>query len=297
MNQGKIKFSPSAISGSDLAGRFRRPAIQRARWVAYGLITGFVGCLFGLGDIGEYLKTRLDLPLLYRARESADRGPDLSNKLKVLLFDDSAMAWLGAAEPSLSQWRSVIDVISARKPKAILINKVFGTLPNGANAGDADAFVKSIQSIRERDHVPVIAGAYFSPADNKFRAKISSSSVPSISPAGWGLDAAIPIPAQLASLNFSASDRSSQYLYGPDQKLLQAFSGIGAVADDCWFWKPFSGGRVFAGERVSRSRERERRDDAQHSCAQKDCRISNLIEAFPGSCNAGGGDLRDGWGG
>ena len=229
MNQGKIKFSPSAISGSDLASRFRRPGIHWAHWVAYGLITVFVGCLFGLGDIGEYLKTRLDLPLLYRARESAGRGPNISKKLRVILFDDSAMAWLGAAEPSLSQWIDVIDAISARKPKAIIINKVFGILPNGSHAGDATGFVKSLQAIRERDHVPVVAGAYFSQSDNAFRNKISASSVPSLGPASWGLDEAIPVPAQLASLKFFSKDSSADYLYGPDPKLLPGFSGIGSV--------------------------------------------------------------------
>jgi len=229
MNQGKVKFSPSAVSGPDLASRFRRPGIHWVRWVAYTLTIALVACIFGLGDIGEYLKTRLDLPLLYQAREAAGRGPEISKKIRILLFDDSAMAWLGVGEPSLSQWIDVIDAISARKPKAIIINKVFGILPDGSNAGDATGFVKSLQAIRERDHVPVVAGAYFSKSDNAFRNKISASSVPSVGPASWGLDAAIPIPAQLASLKFFSKDSSTDYLYGPDPKLLPGFSGIGSV--------------------------------------------------------------------
>lgn len=229
MKQGKIKSRPSATGGFDLASRFRRPGIHWARWVAFALTTALVACIFGLGDVGEYLKTRLDLPLLYRAREAAGRGPELSKKIRILLFDDSAMSWLGVGEPSLSQWVDVIDAISARKPKAIIINKVFGILPNGSNAGDATEFVKSLQAIRERDHVPVVAGAYFSQSDNAFRNKISASSVPSLGPASWGLDAAIPVPAQLASLKFFSKDNSTDYLYGPDPKLLPAFSGIGAV--------------------------------------------------------------------
>ncbi len=225
--QAKSKILVSSVAR--LANRFRRPEIGVGRGAAYGSAAILAGFLCGQGPLGDYLKTRLDLPLLYRAREWLGRGPELSQKMRVVLFDDAAMAWLGAAEPSLVQWSSVLDAISARKPAAIIVNKVFGALPAGGTADDAKNFVKILKEIRERDRVPVVAGAYFLTTDNKYRAKISATSVPSLSPVAWGLDPSIPLATQLSTLGMPSQNRSGDFLYGPHPELLPAFSGVGAV--------------------------------------------------------------------
>lgn len=229
MKQPLIKAGISMSGAARLTSRFRRPEIRGLRGVSYILFAVLVCGLCGLGDFGDYLKTRLDLPMLFRARNLAGHGPDLSNKLRVILFDEAALAWLGAAEPSLAQWGEVIDRISARKPAMIIIQKVFGMLPPGSSDGDAKGFVNNLHRIRDRDNVQVVAGAYFSSSDNKFRAKITPSSEPSISPSAWGLDAGFPVPAQLMNLGFPVKDRSNDYFYGPNSKVLRAFSGIGSV--------------------------------------------------------------------
>lgn len=212
-----------------LASRFRRPAISPVRSLAYGLAAVVIASVAGSGPLGDYLKTRIELPLLYRVREIAGAGPGISPRLRMVFFDDAAMAWLGAAEPSLGQWGPVIEAVSARRPSAIVINKVFGALPSGASVEDAREFATTMQGIYRRHGVPLIAGAYFHPVKNDFRERLSTASSQSFSPSSWGLDASLPVESQLATLGFSASDRARDFLYGPHPLLLPAFSGIGAV--------------------------------------------------------------------
>ncbi len=228
-DNSNMNQTPKLQSVTGLAGRFRRPGISRGRSLAYVVAAVIIASASGSGSLGDYLRTRIELPLLYRVREMAGAGATVSPKMKMIFFDDAALAWLGAAEPSLAQWTPVLDAVASRKPSAIVINKVFGALPPGASNDDARHFVRELREIQDRFNVPLIAGAYFQSADNPFREKLSPGSTRSISPASWGLDPGIPVESQIGALGFPASDHSSDFLYGPHRALVAAFSGIGAV--------------------------------------------------------------------
>jgi len=228
-DNSNMNQTPNLKSASGLAGRFRRPGISRGRSFAYVVAAVIMASAAGSGALGDYLRTRIELPLLYRVREMAGSGATVSPRLKMVFFDDAAMAWLGAAEPSLAQWMTVLEAIASRKPSAIVINKVFGALPPGATDDDARSFARGLLGIHHRLNVPVIAGAYFQPADNSFREKLTPGSARATSALSWGLDPGIPVESQLAALGFPANDRSRDFLYGPHPAILAGFSGIGAV--------------------------------------------------------------------
>lgn len=127
---------------------------------------------YRLSGFNAWIEEQTAFPLYFRAREAAGLAPTIDHRLKLFSFDDSTFAQLGRAELHLNEWFQVLSTLAARRPRAIFIDKIFGSVPYHpgfeakASAEDKDEARKLISNIANLS-TPLITAAFIRPTPIK----------------------------------------------------------------------------------------------------------------------------------
>lgn len=141
--------------------------VKRTAWL---LCAGlFLAALaLAVSPVPDWVHGRLLLPLSIQIREGLGKSPQLSDRLKLLAVDARTVAYLGRSDMNEADWSTVLRRLVELKPRAILVDKVFGVSPPGLSldmarlaeqlghgtALSVGAFVQP-EPIRERVRYPV----------------------------------------------------------------------------------------------------------------------------------------------
>jgi class 3 adenylate cyclase len=112
-------------SKRSISGRRRAYGAAAAALVGVGILA------LGSSRVGRGLEYQLAHRLEYTARVALDRGPGIHPRLKIFGFDDVAMQSYQAPELGVDDWVRILKSVSAAKPRAILIDKMFSMAPTG----------------------------------------------------------------------------------------------------------------------------------------------------------------------
>ncbi len=187
------------------------------------LLTGTVALIlsiFSLGSAGKFVDIYLSGTVDFYARHFLGKEPTFDDRIKIFALDDPSVSKLGTSDPPLTFWETVIERISIQKPKAIIIDKIFGTIPLQNSL--TQEFVERIK----RAKTPVFAGAFFSSHDIQGRVPLMIETErydifkhfsPSSNSSGDS--------KALTSLDWLETSEGN--FYGPKNEILPAFRDIG----------------------------------------------------------------------
>lgn len=142
--------------------------------------------------------------LLFRVR-SITSSPVLDPRIKIFAYDDRTVSMQKRFDITLQEWARVFSALAERKPRAILLDKLFDN-PEYSGA-DVESLIDNLKGLS----VPVI-------------------------PIGFSMDRKIPYRDQLQlttdifiKLKAFQSDKVDRklFIYGPDTRLAAYFSSIG----------------------------------------------------------------------
>ena len=105
------------------------------------------------GSAHQYIQSNLVNPMLFQTRELLGMTPQHTEKLKIIVLDDSSFSYLGGPRLSAPQLSMLLQHLNQSKPKAILIDSLLSeTLDDPDN---------DLETLRDSD-IPVYSGAYLS---------------------------------------------------------------------------------------------------------------------------------------
>ena len=180
--------------------------------VLWGVVVWILSSVTWADEFSKSNKARLE----FKFRDWVGTSPKLDPKLKIFGFDDQVLHRLQISELSTRDWAHLIDTIGAKKPRAIIIDKIFGILPGSED--DAAALRASL----ERNPM-VYAAANSLPMENRWRKPLDLSGF-FYDPSRYGFtqDGLSPHPA-------NQTIQSQGIFYGPDPRVAGAFKGIGHI--------------------------------------------------------------------
>jgi len=182
-------------------------------WPLVGLWTILL-TLICHGQLGRYVTTSIDQPLLFQARQLLHRDPVLDPHLKIFSYDDTSVDRLQRTDLTIDDWATVLTALAARAPREIVVDKVFSIIfdPLGQKS-EALARLRAIK-------VPVVVGAFAVENAKQTRHPLN-------------LDAA---DYQLQNMLRSPNDRAPNlpdylgwHVYGPAPELQGIFRSAGSL--------------------------------------------------------------------
>ncbi len=163
--------------------------------------------VFERSKFGDILENEIAVGGSYQMRSWLGKNPKLSPKLKVFFFDDKTFAALGKPDLSTAEWAAIFKSLDARKPRAILIDKIF-SFPGG----------DVLDLLSKRDDIQTkIYTAGFSTSVNI----TGRSEVKNIGEAGYRE----PI---FREVSFEQK-QATPFIYGASKQLRRFFDGAGHV--------------------------------------------------------------------
>jgi serine phosphatase RsbU (regulator of sigma subunit)/CHASE2 domain-containing sensor protein len=133
---------------------FRRVTkyISIARAATTTLAVAAVATAAALSPLGASTEDLLLGRLVFRARSALGADPEISPRLKIFVVDDPTVSFLDRFDPTLSDWASVIEAIALRRPRAIVVDKLFDS-PFASD--EAKDFAQRIGALDTPVHVGV----------------------------------------------------------------------------------------------------------------------------------------------
>ncbi len=115
-------------------------------------------------SVHDSIQASLSDPVFFRTREYLKRTPPISPRLKIFALDDRSLGFLGQPEIDTQDLSLLLANIARQKPKAILLDKLFGLAPPDP---------KQIQFLEDikRLNVPIHTGLSFSATETKYRSE------------------------------------------------------------------------------------------------------------------------------
>ncbi|MCX6117459.1 MAG: CHASE2 domain-containing protein [Proteobacteria bacterium] len=107
-------------------------------WLALFLI-------FQRTDLSKYIEYQFAQRLEFYSRDQLGKSPTLDRKIKIFAYDDLSIAAFKSAEISLGDWTLMLKAIGDRKPRAILIDKIFGYI-SPSEERDLPKFVNELKT-------------------------------------------------------------------------------------------------------------------------------------------------------
>lgn len=166
---------------------------------------------------GQIVESRLSRPFEFQVRDRLGRSPNLDPRIKIYAFGDSTLNYVGDTELPLKDWSSVFRSFAPYKPRAVIIDKVFGT-PRGIEY--APEFVKELRSLR----YPIIAGSFLRPSPIKDRLPLEKSRPEFDLSRLLGLEKPMP---EIIKRHFSWLKAEKGVPYGPHPAILPALKEVG----------------------------------------------------------------------
>lgn len=178
--------------------------------------------LIGLGysSVHDNIQATLSDPVFFRLREKLQRTPVLSDRLKVFGLDDQTVGYLGTPEVTTKDFTLLLSNLAKQKPKAILLDKLFGSAP-------ADQEFERLIAEAKEQGIPIYSGASIHSMPLNYRE-------PNELPEGlYGLDKWIDgnIEKEIPFLKESIHNMQG-YLYGYDVGYEGLFKGVGNIGFD-----------------------------------------------------------------
>ncbi len=179
------------------------------RWSAFAALAwiAVVGAL-AYAEVGEFIDANVTRPFFFRVREKLVKDPELDPKLKILSYDDGSVDKLQRPDLTIDDWATVLVAIGERKPRMILIDKVFGIIFDPL--GRREEAIKALAAMQ----VPVIVGAFATEREIKTRTRLD-------------LDKDQYRPK--GAVNVPDNTYLGWNVYGPNPALAAAFRGAGSL--------------------------------------------------------------------
>jgi class 3 adenylate cyclase len=138
---------------------------EKTAWLP-ALLAGFLSLGFFtlyFTPVQDYLSQQVGRPLEFRFRSWLGKSPTLDPRIKIYAFDEQTIAYLGYHDLTLDGWQKLAEHLTASKPRALYIDKLF-SLPLQERVYDpldpahAKSFVDGMRGLG----VPVISGGFIS---------------------------------------------------------------------------------------------------------------------------------------
>jgi class 3 adenylate cyclase len=177
------------------------------------LFLNFVLVAFSTFSLSQPLATdaldAISFKAAFLVRELSGQAPQLDERLKIFALDDKTTAMTQMGDFGYSGWSYIVEVLQRRKPKAIVIDKIFA-LSTGQTQADHLAKTLSLSAS------PIHVGAYLS--DHKIEGR---------SPL------AADFPSYKGSMKIVLDEPEfigKAHAYGPQNNLLPYFGGVGHIS-------------------------------------------------------------------
>lgn len=116
----------------------------------------------GYSSVHDSIQAAMSDPVFFSVREKLGRTPGLSPRIKIFGFDDKTVGFLNSTDMSSKDFALLIENIAKRKPKVIIIDKLFGLDPPEPGARE---FLDQIRAL----NIPLYTGAVIHPAELKYK--------------------------------------------------------------------------------------------------------------------------------
>ncbi len=179
---------------------------QRLIYFAFG---AFFTLIFILSGGHQQLTKRFSRPLNFKVRSMLGMDPGLDPRIKVFSFGDASLAELGFSELSLKDWAGTLGSLAHSKPKAIFIDKLFGT-PTGLSS--LGAFKDKLARIKQE--VPIVTGLFCTQQKLTKRNSLDLSRQQALNPQG--------------QIHLS-KEQPPSFCYGPSEDVAESFSAHGHI--------------------------------------------------------------------
>lgn len=187
----------------------RMPARWRRALLAGGLATTSVLAI-GISSLGTQLDYEIGRRTNFFVREKLGHTPPVHPKLKIFGYDDPALAEYKTAEISIADWTKLFTAMGARQPRAIIVDKMFGFVP--------DEGLFELQSALAK-HPIVSSGAFVH--DYLIRSR------PTLDLTRRDFRLELIAGTDLSAADWIPDGRSNAY--GPDARLASSFAHIGHI--------------------------------------------------------------------
>lgn len=104
-----------------------------------------VGLFVVSSDLGRTLEYQIARQAEFVFRDLLNLSPQLDPRVKIFGYDDKAIAALKSPDISLSDWTGLLHALNARKPRAVLVDKIFGFIPESESA-DLQKFINELKN-------------------------------------------------------------------------------------------------------------------------------------------------------
>lgn len=156
----------------------------------------------------------------FNIRHMLGKTPPMSSNLKILAIDDRAFKYLNAPIPKLPIWERLLRNIANKKPKVILIDKVF------SQSAESKEDFQALEKLKKID-VPVYIGAIPIKGRNILYTKLTlDRDMYGIERFLDDSDMSKPLDKIIPPLDSRANET---HAYGPDKDIVKAFRGFGHI--------------------------------------------------------------------
>ena len=156
-------------------------------------------------SLHQSIENILPISIEMKVRDLVGKTPPLDARIKTIVYDDGVFNRLKQADLSITQWSKLLAKLNLMQPKAILIDKIFGIVPDLDN--ELQKTTRFLNSIK----TPVYSGAIVSPRKLPARKSLQETTLKSGK-------------KEIAdSLLGPLVDARNQYAYGPIEFLQRYF--------------------------------------------------------------------------
>jgi hypothetical protein len=121
--------------------------------------------MIGRETVYESIETYAANPVLFHVRDKLGKTPGLSPRLKILALDDGTIDFLKKPELSVHDLSLLLGNIAQKKPRAIILDKVFSLVPEKTNEED-------LERLRQIKDASIYTGSWINPAPIKLRSPL-----------------------------------------------------------------------------------------------------------------------------
>lgn len=189
---------------------------------AFSLIT--VAGVWSWTPLGRALEDRVATPALFELRHRLNRSPMLDSRMQIFAFDDNTLQSTQKQDLTLHEWLQVLRTLIPVKPRLVVFDRIFST-PWGLEK--ASEFVSGVKALP----FPVAAGTF-----------LSNSPIPQRPTQALGRKEFSLLNYLSEGDSISSLDGLPEHagiLYGPNAKIVDAFSNLGHILHDGLRLEPF----------------------------------------------------------
>ncbi|WP_324959797.1 SpoIIE family protein phosphatase [Oligoflexus sp.] len=177
--------------------------------------------LIGPSAVHDSIQTYAADPVLFRVRDKLGKTPELSPRLKILALDDGTIDFLKKPELSVHDLSLLLGNIAKKKPRAIILDKVFSLMPEKTNEED-------LERLRQIKDAPVYTGSFINQAAIKLRSPLELEE-DKYGPTRW-LKPGADWEDVLRHMRSSKDVKdTSGFIYAYEKAFQGAFTGVGHI--------------------------------------------------------------------